>query len=392
MISTISNKRTSLLVAISLLSVAGLIVWLLTPAPLRLQQIRVGKGPMSVSVDNEGIVKVRDAYVVASPIAATVERITLRIGDPVMRGDVIAWLAPLAVDLQAKEQTLARMKAAEARWTEAVLQQSEAEISHELARHELERRQALVREHFISPQAMEQFIVRESIARAAARAAQARTNAALAVIAEARAAVNAVVRAPERRLPVRAPASGRVLAISQQSERTIAAGQPLIIMGDPLRMEAVVDVLSVDAVKVQPGMRMQLQNWGGDAPLEARVRLVEPVAFTKISALGIEEQRVNIIADPTGTSWPLGEGYRIQASILLWHQDAVLKLPGSSVFRVANAWRVFVVEQGRARERTVMIGQRNRDEVQITDGLREGERVIRFPSRQVSEGVRVSNE
>jgi HlyD family secretion protein len=193
-------------------------------------------------------------------------------------------------------------------------------------------------------------------------------------------------------LPVRAPASGRVLAISQQSERTIAAGQPLIIMGDPLRMEAVVDVLSVDAVKVQPGMRMQLQNWGGDAPLEARVRLVEPVAFTKISALGIEEQRVNIIADPTGTAWPLGEGYRIQASILLWHQDAVLKLPGSSVFRVANAWRVFVVEQGRARERTVMIGQRNRDEVQITDGLREGERVIRFPSRQVSEGVRVSNE
>ena len=250
MMSTISNKRTSLLVAISLVSVAGLIVWLLTPAPLRLQQIRAGKGPMSVSIDNEGIVRVRDAYVVASPIAATVERITLRIGDPVMRGDVIAWLAPLPVDMQAKEQTLARMKAAEARWTEALLQQSEAEITHELARHELERRQALARDHFISPQALEQFIVRESTMRAAARAA-----------------VHAVVRAPERRLPVRAPASGRVLAISQQSERTIAAGQPLIIMGDPLRMEAVVDVLSVDAVKVQPGMRMQLQNWGGDAPL-----------------------------------------------------------------------------------------------------------------------------
>lgn len=392
MMSIISNKRTSLLVAISLVSVAGLIVWLLTPAPLRLQQIRVGKGPMSVSIDNEGIVRVRDAYVVASPIAATVERITLRIGDPVMRGDVIAWLSPLPVDLQAKEQTLARMKAAEARWTEALLQQSEAEISHELARHELERRQALVRDHFISQQAMEQFIVRESTARAAARAAQARTKAALAAVAEARAAVHAVVRAPERRLPVRAPASGRVLAISQQSERTIAAGLPLIIMGDPLRMEAVVDVLSVDAVKIKPGMRMLLSDWGGDAPLEARVRLIEPVAFPKISALGIEEQRVNVIADPIGRPWPLGDGYRIQASILLWQQDDVLKLPGSSVFRVANEWRVFVVEQGRARERTIIIGQRNRDEVQITAGLREGERVIRFPSQQVSEGVRVSDE
>lgn len=392
MISKISQKRTILLIAIGLLSVAGLLAWLLTPAPLRLQQISVGKGPMSVSVDNEGIVKVRDSYVVASPIAATVERIALRIGDPVMRGDVIAWLSPLAVDLQAKEQTLARMKAAEARWTEAVLQQSEAEISHELTRHELERRQALVRDHFISPQAMEQFIVRESTARAAARAAQARTKAALAAVAEARAAVHAVVRAPERRLPVRAPASGRVLAISQQSERTIAAGLPLIIMGDPLRMEAVVDVLSVDAVKIKPGMRMLLSDWGGDAPLEARVRLIEPVAFTKISALGIEEQRVNVIADPIGRPWPLGDGYRIQASILLWQQDDVLKLPGSSVFRVANEWRVFVVEQGRARERTVMIGQRNRDEVQITAGLRKGERVIRFPSRQVSEGVRVSDE
>lgn len=392
MISKISNKKSVLLIAIGLLSVVALIVWLLTPAPLRLQQVRVGKWPMSVSVDNEGIVRVRDAYVVASPIAATVERITLRTGDPVTRGDVIAWLAPLPVDLQAKEQRLARMKAAEARWAEAVLQQREAKINHELAQHELERRQALLRDHFISPQAMEQFIVRESTARAAARAAQARTQAALAAVAEARAAVNTVVRAAERRLPVRAPASGRVLAISQQSERTINAGLPLMIIGDPLQMEAVVDVLSVDAVKIKPGMRMLLRDWGGDAPLEARVRLIEPVAFTKISALGIEEQRVNVIADPIGRPWPLGDGYRIQASILLWQQDEVLKLPGSSVFRVANAWRVFVVEQGRARERTIIIGQRNRDEVQITGGLREGERVIRFPSRQVSDGVQVSDE
>jgi HlyD family secretion protein len=390
--SNIFNKRKRLLAAISSLLMLSLLAWLLAPAPLQLQQIRVGKGPMRVSIDNEGIVRVRDAYVVASPVAATAERITLRTGDQVLRGEVVAWLAPLPVDLQAKEQTLARMKAAEARWTEAALQQSEAEINHQLARHELERQQALVRDQFISPQALEQLIVRENAALAAARAAQARTKAALAVVAEARAAVNTVVRAPERRLPVRAPASGRVLAISQQSERTIAAGLPLMTIGDPLHMEAVVDVLSVDAVKIRPGMRMLLKDWGGDAPLEARVRRIEPVAFTKISALGIEEQRVNVIADPIGRPWPLGDGYRIQASILLWQQDAVLKLPGSSVFRVADEWRVFVIEKGRARERTITLGQRNRDEVQIIAGLREGEQVIRFPSRQVSEGVRVRSD
>lgn len=139
MSSIISNRKTVLLLAISLLVIAGLLTWLLTPAPLRLQQIRAAKGPMSVSVDNEGIVRVRDAFVVASPVAARVERITLRTGDPVSRGDVIAWLFPLPVDLQTREQTLARMKAAEARWSEAVLQQSEAEMSHTLARRELER-------------------------------------------------------------------------------------------------------------------------------------------------------------------------------------------------------------------------------------------------------------
>jgi HlyD family secretion protein len=364
----------------------------LTPSPLRLQLVRTEKGKLSISLDNEGIVRVRDAYVVASPIAARIERIMLRTGDTVTRGDVIAWLLPLSIDLQSREQTLARLQAAQARWSEATLQQREAEIHHDLARHELERQKALVRDHFISPQALEQSIARENSARTVLSSAQARSKAAQAAVNEARAAVNTFTRAADRKTPVLAPASGRILSITQQSERTIAAGTPLMTIGDPMQMEAVVDVLSVDAVNIQPGMRMLLRDWGGDTPLEARVRLVEPVAFTKISALGIEEQRVNVIADPVGTRWPLGDGYRIQASILLWQQDAVLKLPGSSVFRVGNEWRVFVADNARARERTVVIGQRNRDDVQIISGLREGEQVVRFPSRQVSEGARIMAE
>ncbi len=376
----------------TLLSIIMLITWLLTPSPLRLQLVRAEKGRLSVSIDNEGIVRVRDAYVVASPIAATIERIMLRTGDTVTRGDVIAWLLPLSIDLQSRDQTLARLQAAQARWSEATLQQREAEILHNLAKHELERQKALVQDRFISAQALEQLIVRESSARAAVSSAQARTQVAQAAVTEARAAVNTFARAAERKTPVLAPASGRVLSVTQQSERTIAAGTPLITIGDPMQMEAVVDVLSVDAIKIQPGMRMLLKDWGGDTSLEASVRLVEPVAFTKISALGIEEQRVNVIADPVGSRWPLGDGYRIQARILLWQQDAVLKLPGSSVFRVGNEWRVFVAENKRAKERTVTIGQRNRDDVQIINGVREGEEVIRFPSRQVSEGARIMAE
>ena len=386
------SRKKILLIVIAVLSAIVLISWLLTPSPLRLQLVRAAKGSLSVSVDNEGIVRVHDAYVVTSPIAATIERIVLRTGDTVTRGDVLAWLLPLSIDLQSREQTLARLQAAQARWSEATLQQREAEINHELARHELERQKALVRDHFISPQALDQLIARESTARAAVSTAQARTKAVQAALTEARAAVNTFTHAAERKMAVLSPASGRILSINQQSERTIAAGLPLMTVGDPSQMEAVVDVLSVDAVKIQPGMRLLLRDWGGDTPLEARVRLVEPVAFTKISALGIEEQRVNAIADPVGSPWPLGDGYRIQARIVLWQQDGVLKLPGSSVFRVGNDWRIFVAENGRAKERTVTIGQRNRDDVQIISGLREGEQVIRFPSRQVSDGARILAE
>lgn len=345
-----------------------------------------------MSVDNGGIVRVRDGFIVTSPIAAKIERITLRTGDTVARGDVVAWLLPLSVDLQAKDQTLVRLQAAQARWSEATLQQREAEIIHELAKHELERQKVLIRDQFISPQALDQVVARESTTRAGVSTAQDRTNAAQAAITEVRAALNTFTRAEEGKLPVLAPASGRVLSINQQSEHTIAAGLPLMTIGDPTHVEAVVDVLPIDAVKIRPGMRMLLRDWGGDTPLEASVRLVETAAFTKISALGIEEQRVRVIADPVGSPWPLSDGYRIRARIVLWQQDAALKLPGSSIFRVGNEWHIFVVENERARERTVVIGQHNRDDAQIISGLREGEQVIRFPSRQVSDGARIKGE
>ena len=193
-----------MLIVIAVLSAIVLISWLLTPSPLRLQLVRAAKGSLSVSVDNEGIVRVHDAYVVTSPIAATIERIVLRTGDTVTRGDVLAWLLPLSIDLQSREQALARLQAAQARWSEATLQQRETEINHELARHELERQKALVRDHFISPQALDQLIARESTARAAVSTAQARTKAVQAALTEARAAVNTFTHAAERKTAKRA--------------------------------------------------------------------------------------------------------------------------------------------------------------------------------------------
>ena len=229
----------------------------------------------------------------------------------------------------------------------------------------------------------------EQAARDQAAAAQARHQATLAELRSARAAVDALGHSTQQTLQLRAPVAGQVLNVTQQSERTLAAGSPLLTLGDPARFEVVIDVLSSDAVKLRPGMQILLDEWGGKSALQARVRMVEPVAFTKISALGVEEQRVNVVADPVGSLAELADGYRVEARIVIWQQDAVLKIPGSSVFRIGERWHVFIVEQDRAHLRAVQIGQRNRDDVQILSGLDAGMQVVTFPGNQLSEGVKI---
>lgn len=192
-----------------------------------------------------------------------------------------------------------------------------------------------------------------------------------------------------RALELVSPVDGHALKVHEVSTRTVAAGTPLVTVGDTSRLEVVVDVLSTDAVRVRPGQIMLMEGWGGSDVLRARVRMVEPVAFTKISALGVEEQRVNVIADPVDPLGPLGDGYRIEARIVVWEQADVVKLPGSSLFRQGNEWRVFVVEDGRARERKVRVGQRNQDEVQVLGAITVGSQVVRFPSNDLRDGARV---
>jgi HlyD family secretion protein len=195
---------------------------------------------------------------------------------------------------------------------------------------------------------------------------------------------------PGGAVAVRSPVAGRILRITEKSERVVAAGAPLLTLGDPQKLEIVVDVLSQDAVKVRPGMDMLIEGWGGGRTLHARVRTVEPYAFTKVSALGVEEQRVNIVGDFVDPPGPLGDGYRVEARIVAWRADQVLKVPVSALFRQGEAWAVFVVEGGRARLRMVEPGQRGAQEAEIRSGLREGETVVRHPANELKDGARVA--
>lgn len=385
------RTRTLIGAAIAAVSVIALLWFLFVPDPVKVELATVTQGPMQVTIDNLGQVRVHDKYIVAAPVAAELRRVELHDGDPVKQNQVVAVLDPLPMDARQRQEATARLDAAKALAREAGLRVQRAQTDLQFATSERQRVERLVAEKFVSPQAADKAVATENAARAEWAAARSREQAANADVRAAEAALFAVDKSGGRReVPLASPVDGYVLKVNEKSERTVAAGTPLVTVGDPSRYEIVVDVLSTDAVKVRPGNLMLLEGWGGGKSLRARVRLVEPVAFTKISALGVEEQRVNVIADPVDPLGPLGDGYRIEARIVIWSDDKVAKVAGSSLFRVGDAWHVFVAETGRAREREVKLGQRNQDEAQILSGLVPGNTVVRFPGNQLSDGVRIA--
>ena len=323
------------------------------------------------------------------------ERIELHDGDSVRRNQVITTLNPLPVDAKQKQQAIAHVESARALAREAGLRAQAAHTDMLFAIRETERVKRLVESKFVSPQAVERVVTAEHSSRAAWDAAKSREQAAIADVKAAEAALFAAdipATAFQRKVQLTTPVDGYVLKVHEKSARTVNAGTPLVAIADPAQYEIVVDVLSTDAVKIKPGQTMLLEGWGGEKVLHARVRLVEPVAFTKVSALGVEEQRVNVIAVPIDPLGSLGDGYRIEARIVIWSDNFVLKVAGSSLFRVGDAWHVFVVENGRARERKVKAGQRNQDEAQILSGLNAGAVVVRYPDNQLQDGARVASK
>lgn len=389
----VPERRKTAFIVLALLAL-GLIGWLLfAPAPVATELATVRSGPMQVSVSNQGQVRIHDKYVLAAPVAGRVARSPLDDGDPVRRGQVLATLYPAPMDPRQREQAQARLESARALAREAEMRVQRSAGDLALAASERGRIERLVAERFVSPQAMEKARSAEAAARAEADAARARAQAAQGDVRAAQAALIAADAAADQRgqqpLPLTSPVDGYVLKVHEKSERIVAAGAPLVSVGNPADYEIVVDVLSTDAVRIRPGQTMWLDDWGGGQSLRATVRLVEPVAFTKVSALGVEEQRVNVIATPVDPLGPLGDGYRVEARVVTWEADRVRKTPGSSLFRVGDAWHAFALDGGRIRERTVKVGQRNQDEAQVLDGLAEGEQVVRFPNNQMKDGMRV---
>jgi len=384
-------QKRILLLALGAAIVTLLVVALL-PSPLTVEAVRASRGPLRVTIDEEGETRAHDRFMVAAPVAGRLERVEFEDGDAVTRGQVVAVIHPLPLDVRSKAEAIARGDSAEAGKREAAAQVQHAQADQDQARRERERAGKLVKEGLVSVESFERAKTAETTAAHELEAARFRNEAAAYEVEVARAALIAAglgAEEPARLVQLRSPVRGSVLKVLEKSERVVPAGTPILSVGDAAKLEIVVDVLSTDAVKLSPGMPVLLENWGGEQPLRACVRLVEPSGFTKISALGIEEQRVNVIADFVDPPGRLGDGYRVEARVVIWEAESVLKIPSGALFRRGQDWNVFALEDGRAQARQVEIGHRNALEAEVLHGIEEGNGVIVHPSNEIASGMRV---
>jgi len=368
------------------------------PRAVPVDVAEVKRAPLAVTVEEEGKTRVRERYTVSAPVAGYVRRIGLDAGDAVKAGQMLAVIEParaVALDPRTRAQAQAQASAARAALAVAEENARAAAAAAQLARQERVRAESLRQSNFVSAQALDVAITAEARARAADQGAQHAVRVARFDLETALAAVAGTGRLKNGGADVvqgRAPADAHVLRLLQKSEGAVAAGQPLLEIGDPASLEVEVEVLSTHAVKIAPGSKVILDRWGGERPLEGRVRVVEPSGFTKISALGVEEQRVRVIVDFSSPreAWArLGDGYRVEARFVLWEGKDVLQLPTSALFRQGEGWAAFVIDGRRARLVPVGIGQRAGLATEVAAGLKAGDRVVAHPDETIKDGVRV---
>lgn len=363
----------------------ALIVAGLWPKPLPVETVEVTRGDLRVTVNEEGKTRIKQRYLVAAPVAGQLRRIPYKAGAEVKAGEtVVAIIDPLAPTiLDARSRALA-----EAGRDTAAANLERARAAHQFAVSELKRARQLYSDKTISDQELEQVQWRETTAAKEAAAAQSALRQAQAELAEFQ-ATGSPTREP---VEIKAPVSGRILRVVEESSRPVTVGAPLVEIGDPTDLEVVIEVLSRDGAAIQPGTRAELEQWGGEKPLQARVRLVEPAAFTKVSALGVEEQRVNVIADivtPPGQRAALGDQFRVEARIVTWEAEDVLKVASGAIFRRGNQHAVFAVRDGRAELQPVTTGRSSGTETEIVSGLQAGEHVVIYPGDRINDGDRV---
>ena len=373
------------------LAALALIALLFRPAPLRVDIGHVETGSMQVTVDEQGETRSHDRFVVTAPVAGRLTRIELHDGDQVQENQVVAQIAPLPLSVRERSEQSARIAAAQSQQREAEELVRHAMEDLAQAKRESKRIDRLVKDGFMSGQAAEQAHNAEITIANEAEAARFRAKSAAAEVRLAKSGLIDVQGGEGVLFNVSSPVAGRILRIQDPSERVVAAGTPLLTVGDLSKLEVVIELLSTEATQVKPGMQVILDGWGGNQSLKAKVQRVEPYAFTKVSALGIEEKRTNVVADFVDAPQALGDGYRVNAHIVVWAADRVNKVPASALFRCAEAWCAFVVENGRAKRRVVKIGQRNAQEAEVLEGLAPGETVIRHPANQIEDGARVKS-
>ncbi len=386
------NLRGRILTVLVVLVLAALIAWALRPSAILVETAKVSRGPMEVTVNQEGETRIHDRFVLSSPIVGRLLRIDLDDGDPVRAGQVVARIDPTPLNQREREEVSARVQSAEAALRQAKAREAHARADRDQARRDRDRAESLAKQGVISAQALDQARNADITAGDELSAAEFGVQVAESEEKVARAGLVSMDADPSKPRPlleIKAPVSGRVLRVVEKSERVISVGAPILTLGEPGQLEIVADVLSTDAVKIQPQAPVLIDGWGGDHPLHARVRLVEPYGFTKVSALGVEEQRVNVISDFVDSPGPLGDGYRVEVHIVTWTAANALKLPLSSLFRRGQGWSVLVIADGRARTKEIEIAHRNESDAEVVRGLAEGEVVIMHPPNQLTEGMRV---
>jgi HlyD family secretion protein len=379
------------------LAAAATITLLILPRPEPVDVATARRGPISETVADQGSARVREAYVVSSPVSGRLERVGLRVGDRVDAGrTLIARIRPPNPDLldpRARSQALAAQGAASAAVSAAIAQRDQLRADAARIEGDLSRAAALHRRGFASQQALDAAEAQARVSRAALRAAEAQLEVRRSELRSAQAALLAPGAASEGVVDVRSPASGDVTRVLQESERTVTAGAPLVEVSDRSGLEASIDFLSQDAVRIREGMPAVIYDWGGGRELPAIVRRVEPQAFTRVSALGIEEQRVAVLLQLTGqpSAWArLGPGYRVWGRVTLRTSPRALKVPLGALVRADRQWAVFRVVDGRARLTPIEVGALNDREAEVLGGLTDGARVVVFPSDRVRDGAAVT--
>lgn len=390
-------RRIILWTFLGLLMAAG-IAYAFWPRPVPVDFITAKTAPFVVSIDEEGETQVRDVFRLSAPVTGRSQRISLEVGDRVDAGKTVITriepIDPSILDVRSQIRAVAEVRAAEAAKAHAAAELESARVGLKYATTELERSRRLIQNNTVSQHTLDKAERDHKAQVAAVKVAEAALKMRDFDLERARAQLISPQEAENQRrthnfLPIHSPVSGRILQIFQKSEGVVQAGNDLVEIGDPKDLEIKVDLLSSDAVRVEKGQRVEISNWGGEGKLAGIVKRTEPYGYKKVSALGIEEQRVNVIIALTSPreKWQrLGHGYQLDCKIIIWEGE-VISLPMTSLFRKEGRWAVFVAEGGKARLRHVELGQRNDLRAEITANLKAGEQVISHPNDRVVDGV-----